>query len=315
MKSPLHPVDDVACRDAFEKWFFLTTKPRRNGSSYELSSAAISWAAWEIAWQTRTSPPADAPAPDVTIVAEAIRNCCKDGHIDFFKAAKAVISAMPRAEVKAPAQGVDDAEAVKAAHKAFDNAYCAGETTYKAVDEALINYRAYLAPAQPVNTMLPVISQQIIADAMADYYGEGAYKPAAIAPLHTFIAMALTASHQPRADNSRDLLSLIADCRDALNAGRPYMEGSTFNMVYARRQVKETAERCQNALDAHQPSAGMGDATKRESGAITDEDRREIVDLMVNRASAMGDISLQRNMGSALSAILSDPRFEIRRRG
>jgi len=52
-----------------------------------------------------------------------------------------------------------------------------------------------------------------------------------------------------------------------------------------------------------------------QPATLTDDDKREIVDLMVRRAVAMGDISLVRNMGNALSAILSDPRFELRRRG
>jgi hypothetical protein len=46
---------------------------------------------------------------------------------------------------EAAVEGVD-AEAIKAAHRAFDNAFCAGETTYRAVEEAIINYKAYLRP-------------------------------------------------------------------------------------------------------------------------------------------------------------------------
>lgn len=55
-------------------------------------------------------------------------------------------------------------------------------------------------------------------------------------------------------------------------------------------------------------------ATKRESGELTQADRQQLVTLMAARAEAMGDISMTRNMGNALSAILSDPRFELRRR-
>ena len=53
---------------------------------------------------------------------------------------------------------------------------------------------------------------------------------------------------------------------------------------------------------------------KREICPLSDDDKKEIVSLMVARAEAMGEISVQRSMGSALSALLSDPRYEIRRR-
>jgi hypothetical protein len=48
---------------------------------------------------------------------------------------------------------------------------------------------------------------------------------------------------------SEDLL--IAQCRDALQAALPYMEGATFSANYARQQVTEQIARCENALAAH----------------------------------------------------------------
>lgn len=65
-------------------------------------------------------PRATTAAPDVTIVAEAIRECCKDGHIDFFEAARAVISHMP----KAPQ--VDVAEVLKRAKQTVAPAIAKG---------------------------------------------------------------------------------------------------------------------------------------------------------------------------------------------
>jgi hypothetical protein len=53
---------------------------------------------------------------------------------------------------------------------------------------------------------------------------------------------------------------------------------------------------------------------KREIVALSDDDKKEIVNLMASRAEAMGEISIRRSIGSALSAFLSDPRYEIRRR-
>lgn len=53
-------------------------------------------------------------------------------------------------------------------------------------------------------------------------------------------------------------------------------------------------------------------STVREIVALSDDDKKEIVNLMVSRAQAVGEISIQRSMGAALSALLSDPRYEIR---
>jgi hypothetical protein len=41
-----------------------------------------------------------------------------------------------------------DIEARQAAHRAFDNAFCAGVATYQAVEEAIKNYLAYAACPQ-----------------------------------------------------------------------------------------------------------------------------------------------------------------------
>lgn len=49
---------------------------------------------------------------------------------------------------------VDEELAIKAAHRAFDNAYCAGNTTYICVEEALKNYKAYLPLPADSNTLV-----------------------------------------------------------------------------------------------------------------------------------------------------------------
>jgi hypothetical protein len=41
---------------------------------------------------------------------------------------------------------------------------------------------------------------------------------------------------------------LIAECRDALRAALPYMEGQTFSSVYARDQVRRQILQCEIAL-------------------------------------------------------------------
>lgn len=129
----------------------------------------------------------------------------------------------------------------------------------------VLNLTSQPAPAQPVNAMLLEALNHAILFLESSLQGQlGAFVNAMREEELPYLRnVALTAAQQPGADNSRDLLSLIADCRDALNAGLPYMEGSTFTMTYARRQVKETAERCQTALDAQQPGAGVGGREKQ----------------------------------------------------
>src|SRR5262245_44430222 len=52
----------------------------------------------------------------------------------------------------------------------------------------------------------------------------------------------------------------------------------------------------------------------RSDDPLSDDDKHQIVKLMTSRVEAMGEISLTRSMGAALSAMLSDPRYEVRRR-
>ena len=55
---------------------------------------------------------------------------------------------------------------------------------------------------------------------------------------------------------SASVVKLIAENRDALSAGLPYMEGGSFSSVYARRQVKEQISHCEAALAAMQGEKG-----------------------------------------------------------
>lgn len=75
----------------------------------------------------------------------------------------------------------DDGEALKAAHRAFDNCFCAGNTTYQAVEEAIVNYKAY-APAIINRVTMPVSIEQAITKLMenAEEYS---------APVNKFRAM------------------------------------------------------------------------------------------------------------------------------
>jgi hypothetical protein len=43
-------------------------------------------------------------------------------------------------------------------------------------------------------------------------------------------------------------IQLISECRDALSAALPYMEGSTFSSVYARDQVRRQILLCEIAI-------------------------------------------------------------------
>lgn len=65
--------------------------------------------------------------------------------------------------------------AINAAHRAFDNAFCSGETTYRAVEEAIINYEAYRTP-QP--DPLAFLDSAETVEALAEAIHEGTMKEA-----------------------------------------------------------------------------------------------------------------------------------------
>lgn len=60
-----------------------------------------------------------------------------------------------------------------------------------------------------------------------------------------------------RANVRESITQLIAECRGALSAGLPYMEGASFSSQYARDQVKRTITACEIALSKIEDQEGV----------------------------------------------------------
>jgi hypothetical protein len=60
-----------------------------------------------------------------------------------------------------------------------------------------------------------------------------------------------TRASRPEADVER-VAEFAAECRDALSAALPYMEGSSFSFMYCKEQVKRQIAACEEAIAAMQ---------------------------------------------------------------